>query len=261
MCRIAAYIGPSIPLENIIVRPTHSLLSQSQHATEAKLAVNGDGFGLAWYDGHNTTPGLYRDVLPAWSDGNLTSICRMVRAPLFIGHVRASTMGETSRVNCHPFAYETWSFCHNGQVPHFPAIRRRLEAALPDELYDKRRGTTDSEMLFLTLLANGLKTAPMKALARMIEIIGPAMNDEPVRLTCVFSDGVALYGFRHASDGHCPTLYLGEGLNNGGRAFASEPLCTEHGNWSALEPGEVVRIDPAGPVSLGHLPPIGTVVA
>jgi predicted glutamine amidotransferase len=43
MCRIAAYVGPAIPLENIIVRPKHSLLQQSQPATEAKLAVNGTG--------------------------------------------------------------------------------------------------------------------------------------------------------------------------------------------------------------------------
>ncbi len=131
MCRIAAYAGPSIPLENIIIRPKHSLLEQSQHATEAKLAVNGDGFGIAWYD-DGPEPGLYRDVLPAWSDGNLTSLCRMVRSRLFLAHVRASTVGETSRQNCHPFTFGKWSFCHNGQVPHFPAIRRRLEAALPD---------------------------------------------------------------------------------------------------------------------------------
>ena len=65
MCRIAAYTGPEIPLENIIVRPAHSLLEQSQHAAEAKLAVNGDGFGISWY-GPDGMPGLYRDVLPAW---------------------------------------------------------------------------------------------------------------------------------------------------------------------------------------------------
>lgn len=107
MCRIAAYIGPSIPLENIIVRPTHSLLERSQHATQAKLAVNGDGLGIAWYD-RDAEPGGYRDVLPAWADGNLTSLCRMVRSRLFIAHVRASTVGETTRQNCHPFSYGRW---------------------------------------------------------------------------------------------------------------------------------------------------------
>ncbi|MDG1867108.1 MAG: class II glutamine amidotransferase [Yoonia sp.] len=116
MCQIAVYSGPAIPLENIIVRPAHSLLDQSQHVSEAKLAVNGDGFGIAWY-GDDDRPGLYRDVLPAWADGNLTSLCRMVRSHRFIAHIRASTMGETSRTNCHPFTHGNWAFCHNGQVP------------------------------------------------------------------------------------------------------------------------------------------------
>ena len=90
MCRIAAWIGPEIALEEVIVRPEHSLLTQSQHATEAKLAVNGDGFGIAWYRPGEMRPGVYRDVLPAWSDGNLLSLCRMIHATLFLGHVRAS---------------------------------------------------------------------------------------------------------------------------------------------------------------------------
>ena len=245
MCRIAAYLGPPIALEDIIVKPAHSLLEQSQHASEAKLAVNGDGFGIAWY-GRGDAPGLYRDVLPAWSDGNLTSLCRMVTAPLFLAHIRASTMGETSRANCHPFSYGKWSFCHNGQVPHFPRIRRALEAALPDELYAHRRGTTDSEMVFLTLLAQGLQDDPAGAVHRTLAALGPAMPDGPVRLTCVFSDGVALYAFRYASDGKCPTLYLTERTEHGGSALASEPLCGGVRDWRAIPPNCLVRVDPAG---------------
>ncbi|HCP80726.1 MAG TPA: class II glutamine amidotransferase [Octadecabacter sp.] len=237
MCRIAAYSGPSIPLENIIVRPKHSLLEQSQHANEAKLAVNGDGFGIAWYD-QGETPGLYRDVLPAWADGNLTSLCRMVRSRLFIAHVRASTVGETSRQNCHPFSYGRWSFCHNGQVPHFPAIRRRLEAALPDHLYAARGGSTDSEMIFLTLLANGLADDPDAAMAATLAQIGD--GQDPVKLTCVFSDGQALYGYRYASKGEAPTLYASDTLDNGGLAFASEPL--DGGNWDAVAQDKIVKL-------------------
>lgn len=233
MCRIAAYVGPEIPLENIIVRPAHSLLAQSQHASEAKLAVNGDGFGIAWY-GDSPTPGLYRDVLPAWSDGNLTDLCRMVKSHHFIAHIRASTMGETSRTNCHPFGFGKWSFCHNGQAPHFPAVRRQLEAALPDDLYEARRGTTDSEMIFLTLLAHGLDEDPVHAFAAMLQAIGPATDAGPIRLTCVFSDGEQLYAYRYASDGQCPTLYMSGVLDNGGVALASEPLCGMPSRWTEI---------------------------
>jgi glutamine amidotransferase len=240
MCRIAAYCGPSIPLENIIVRPKHSLLEQSQHASEAKLDVNGDGFGIAWYD-LDKTPGLYRDVLPAWADGNLTSLCRMVRSRLFIAHVRASTVGKTSRQNCHPFSHGRWSFCHNGQVPHFPTIERRLEAALPDTLYRARQGSTDSEMIFLTLLANGLADDPDAAMAATIAQIGAGFG--PVKLTCVFSDGQTLYGFRHASKGTAPTLYASDTLDNGGLAFASEPL--DGGVWDTVPQNQIVRLGAA----------------
>ena len=238
MCRLAAYAGPSIPLENIIVRPRHSLLEQSQHATEAKLAVNGDGFGIAWYD-QSDEPGLYRDVLPAWSDGNLTSLCRMVRSRLFLAHVRASTVGETSRQNCHPFSFGRWSFCHNGQVPHFPAIERDLEQALPDTLYRARLGTTDSEMIFLTLLANGLEDDPQGAMDTTIAQLGSGV--QPVKITCVFSDGQTLFGFRYASDGPAPTLYSSHTLDNGGKAFASEPL--DGGSWDEVPHGKIVTLD------------------
>ena len=244
MCRIAAYAGPAIPLENIIVRPAHSLLDQSQHATEAKLAVNGDGFGIAWY-GDEPLPGLYRDVLPAWADDNLISLCRMVRSHHFIAHVRASTVGETSRANCHPFTYDHWSFCHNGQIPHFADIRRRMLAALPDPLFAALKGSTDSEAIFFTLLANGLADDPQAAIAATLAQIGPA-GDAPIKLTCVFSDGQTLYAFRHASAGPAPTLYVSGILDNGGRAVASEPLCGMADRWTAIPQDTLCRVTAEG---------------
>lgn len=245
MCRIAAYTGPAIPLENIVVRPVHSLLEQSQHASEAKLAVNGDGFGIAWYDDRGAL-GVYRDVLPAWADDNLINLCRMVRAPLFIAHIRASTVGETARVNCHPFASGRWSFCHNGQIPHFRSIRRRMMAALPEELFENMRGTTDSEMIFLTMMANGLAEDPQRALALTLDQIGPEADDGPTKITCVFSDGETLYGFRHASRGSAPTLYVSQGLDHGGRAVASEPLCGMAQRWTAVPQDTLCKVTAQG---------------
>lgn len=233
MCRIAAYTGPEIALENVIVRPVHSLLAQSQHANEAKLAVNGDGFGVGWYNSQGDL-GLYRDVLPAWADDNLVNLCRMVRSHCFIAHIRASTIGETSRVNCHPFKHENWSFCHNGQIPHFGAIRRRMMSALPDPLFDTLRGTTDSEMIFLSLLANGLADDPISAVAETLAQIGFAPDRTPTKLACVFSDGETMFAFRHATTGAAPTLYVSGVLDNGGLSIASEPLCGVAENWTAI---------------------------
>ena len=90
MCRWAAYIGAPIFLEEIISRPGHSLIHQSHCATQCHSAINADGFGVAWY-GDRDEPGLYRDVLPAWSDPNLRSLTAQVKSGLFLAHVRAST--------------------------------------------------------------------------------------------------------------------------------------------------------------------------
>ena len=67
MCRWAAYLGRPIFLEDIVSRPGHSLIRQSHGAVRCQTPVNADGFGLAWY-GERDEPGLYRDVMPAWSD-------------------------------------------------------------------------------------------------------------------------------------------------------------------------------------------------
>ena len=165
MCRWAAYIGDPLYIEELLVRPGHSLVDQAQNATECKTSINADGVGIAWY-GTRPEPGLYRDVHPAWSDPNLQAIARQVRSSLFLCHVRASTGTATSRNNCHPFVSGRWSFMHNGQVGGFDRFRRRADFLIPDALYNDRKGATDSEVLFLLALAYGMDRDPQKALAQ-----------------------------------------------------------------------------------------------
>lgn len=247
MCRFTAYLGPEIPLARIVTLPQHSLLEQSQHASEAKLAVNGDGFGLAWY-GAEKRPGLYRDVLPAWADTNLADMCRMVRSHLFLAHIRASTVGETSRMNCHPFRHQNWAFMHNGQIGDFAKIRREMESDLPDPLYAARQGTTDSELLFLSLLAHGLNENPLAAVTTTLNRMRArqAVTGTRNRITCAFSDGQSIYAFRYSSDQRSPSLYIGSDLDSGGRVVASEPLDIKTGQWRALEESEFITLGPNG---------------
>ncbi len=134
-------------------------MTQSHCALEGRTATNGDGFGIAWY-GTRPEPGLYRDILPAWSDPNLRSLCRQIRSGLFLAHVRASTGGATSRANCHPFVAGRWTFMHNGQIEGFETVRRAMEAELSDEAYQRIEGTTDSELLFLSMIEEGLERDP-----------------------------------------------------------------------------------------------------
>ncbi|MEM1316756.1 MAG: class II glutamine amidotransferase [Pseudomonadota bacterium] len=244
MCRLAAYIGKPVPLGRIVVEPPHSLLHQCQGAVEAKINIQGDGFGLAWYD-RERGPGLYRDTTPAWSDGNLPYLCAMIRSDLFLAHVRASTGSETSRQNCHPFVHEKWTFMHNGQLPDFDNVRRCLEQHLPDALYLLRRGTTDSELLFLLLIAYELQDDPAFAIRKLLDLLYDICDcgrgAHALRLTCVFSDRQRLYGFRHASDRFAPTLYLSQLTS--GYCLASEPLDSATSTWRSVEPDHLVTLD------------------
>ncbi len=248
MCRWAAYRGADVFLEDIVSAPCHSLIVQSHGALEARSATNGDGFGIAWY-GARSEPGLYRDILPAWSDPNLKNLCRQIRSGLFLAHVRAATAGATSRANCHPFTYRRWSFMHNGQIGGFERIRRRLEAGLPDALYAERVGTTDSELFFLLALDEGLETDPQGAVSRAVARVEDASRragfSPDVKLTAAFSDGETLWAVRHASDGKAPTLYTAA-TKSGGRCLVSEPFDRSGCDWQTVPPESFVAIGPHG---------------
>ncbi|MBB5514893.1 glutamine amidotransferase [Rubricella aquisinus] len=246
MCRWAAYIGAPIFLEDIISRPAHSLIVQARDASECKTAINADGFGVAWY-AHRPEPGLYRDVLPAWSDHNLRALAEQVKSSLFLAHVRASTGTATSRNNCHPFTHGRWSFMHNGQIGGFERFRKRADMLIPDALYDQRRGATDSEALFLLAVAEGLEDDPKGALERaagQLHDLSVGYGTTPhLRLTCALSDGDRLYALRYASDDFAPSLYHRWSASRNGRAVVSEPLETGEADWVPVAPGTFMTFE------------------
>jgi predicted glutamine amidotransferase len=249
MCRWAAYRGEPLYLEEIVSSPAHSLIEQSHHATQAKTATNGDGFGVAWYGDH-PEPGRFRDILPAWSDCNLKSIARQIRSPLFLAHVRASTTGGTQRDNCHPFVNGRWSFMHNGQIGGFDRLRRKLETALDDELYGARAGSTDSELLFLLAMQFGLQNDPLAAISDAITLVEQQsmalIGEALVRFTAAFSDGKSLYAVRYATDQRAPTLYAAPMAGGKGYCLVSEPLNDEADTWMEIPGGSAVIVNEHG---------------
>lgn len=244
MCRWAAYLGQPIFLEDIISRPGHSLIHQSQDARRCHTPVNADGFGVAWY-GERDEPGLYRDVMPAWSDPNLRSLTAQVRSGLFMAHVRASTGTATSRNNCHPFAAGRWSFMHNGQFGGYDTFRRDADVMIADAFYPHRKGATDSEALFLVALGEGLDADPQAAMARAtarFEALARRRGTAPfVRLTAALSDGRHLFAMRYASDDQAPSLFYRWSESRQGFAVVSEPLETDEGEWCEVPPGSFCR--------------------
>lgn len=245
MCRWIAYLGEPMFLEDFVTAPCQSLVVQSRSSKEARSAVNADGFGLGWY-GHRKTPGMFRDVRPAWSDENLLSLAHQIRARLFFAHVRASTGTATTRANCHPFSVGEWLFMHNGKIGGWDRLRRSIERDIPDALYPSRHGTTDSEVIFLLMLANGLDKDPLGATARTLAAIEAKMRDagetEPLRVTAAFSNGHEIYAVRYASTGKPETLYTRQRRDNSGRLLVSEPLDDGRDDWLAVPPQSFVTV-------------------
>src|SRR5215813_12519021 len=219
MCRWIAYRGETIPLEQYVTAPAHSLVVQSQRALESTAATNGDGFGMGWYSEH-AEPGLYREVRPAWSDENLRYLCRHIRSHLYFAHVRASTGTPITRPNCHPFACGRWLFMHNGMIGNWGRLRRKAEALIPDAFYGSRIGTT------------------ARVLATLTEMVSTGGYREPLRFTAALSNGRDLYAFRYAANDNANSLYYRE--SGGNVVVVSEPLDANRAHWKPVPPGHAI---------------------
>jgi predicted glutamine amidotransferase len=274
MCRWLAYIGDQVLLEDILFKPRNSLIDQSLSSKSAETPTNGDGFGVGWY-GKRPTPGLYRSIRPAWNDFNLRDLAAQIESPLFLAHVRATSLATVQETNCHPFRYKNWLFVHNGEIDGIDAIRKQLVMAISDEYFPLILGTTDSEVMFYLALTFGLQTDPLGALARMAGFVEQAGRSkglpESLWMTLGVSDGTRLYAVRYASDGAAPTLYYSRDLEGvyrvhpdlrgkfglSTRFVVSEPAGQVEDLWLEVPQSSCIQVE-AGEVGIAPFQPIVT---
>ncbi len=244
MCRWLAYQGTPIYIDELVYQPDHSLIQQSLDARKAVTRVNADGFGLGWYT-EKPSPGLFHEVLPAWGDDNLRSLAHHIRSHRFMAHVRSSTGAQVSRANCHPFVFGNWMFLHNGQIGDFERVRFELECSLPEALYLKRLGSTDSELIFLLMLKNGPIESPVEAIRATIAEIEYICNSkkvlDPFKASICLSDGKQIWVVRYSTDKQPPTVFV---KKDGGNVFlASEPL-DKNDEWKSLKKQAISLFQP-----------------
>ena len=256
MCRWIAYTGKPIYLDTLVTKPDHSLVVQSRHSqmnytkSGQLLSINGDGFGIGWYD-KRASPGLFKDDLPAWHNTNLNNLCHQVKSHTFMAHIRATTTGDIQRANCHPFRYKNWLFQHNGHISHFPKLRRQLQLKIAPELYPQLQGTTDSETFFLLAITYGLLDNPKAAMQKMVREVLQVLNkvdkDGVLNLSCAISDGTKLYTLRYSyneapmtqfvsTDSRCMAEFEGgkPPIPSGSTIVVSEPLDNVSEKWTKI---------------------------
>jgi glutamine amidotransferase len=257
MCRWLAYSGSPILLEELLYKPTHSLIDQSLHSRLGVETTNGDGFGVGWYTENGEPPARFRGVGPAWNDQNLRELGRSVRSPLFLAHIRASTGSPVQQSNSHPFRHERWLWLHNGMIRDFAAMRRDLTLAVDSSLFPFIGGSTDSELMFYLALTFGLREEPIAAVEKMagfVEAVGEYHGViDPLQMTLATTDGERLWAFRYSSTRVSRSLYYSTDLDtlramypdnanlrrlsDGTRIVVSEPLVDLAGAWQPVPEG------------------------
>ena len=257
MCRILGYLGPQIPLNQLLLEPQHSMEVQSYKPKELEAAVlNGDGFGIGWH-GTGTQAGdpyVYRNILPMWNDRNLSDLCRYVQAESFVVNLRSATSKMPIDLsNCQPSAYKDILFVHNGLIEKFFEVAQRpIREKLCDRAYQSIQGNTDSEHIF-ALLMHHLETEPgldvAQALKHTIEDLEVIINKADVRMAAniILSQGDRLIALRYDNKQTAPSFYT---LKNSKRfpnsvIVSSEALFETEGGaeWQTYNQGELVSIE------------------
>jgi predicted glutamine amidotransferase len=230
MCRWLAYSGTPVLLEDLLYKPTHSLIDQSLHSRLGVETTNGDGFGVGWF-GEGDTPAVFKSVEPAWNDRNLRELAGHVRSGLVFAHIRASTGTAVQQTNCHPFRHGRWLWMHNGSITRFQDVKRELMLAVDPSLYPNVDGSTDSETFFFLALTLGLEDDPPAAVERAVGVIERVGHDNgidhPIQMTVATSDGHRLWGFRYSSEGNSRSLFYSTAVDTLREQYPDNPMFQE----------------------------------
>jgi glutamine amidotransferase len=133
---------------------------------------------------------------------------------------------------------------HNGQIGGYEVLRWQLDRLIPEHLYGERLGATDSELIFLLMIANGLEENPELAISTTLTQIIALMKEkniaDPFRFTSIVSDGQQMIAIRFSTDALAPSLYFKEFDDH--IVIGSEPLDFSHKEWNLIPAGHTVKI-------------------
>lgn len=251
-------------MKKVLNESSNSLICQSKLAKETKSGLNADGFGVGWYDREiDSLPAVFKSVQPAWNDDNLINISSKVRSDCFIGHVRASTVGDVSTPNCHPFTYKQFLFAHNGTIHHFDEIKKDILLQLDQEHFTKIKGQTDSEHFFFlvcNIIEKEFEVVNTFSLAQGLyygineidKLLDFHNLKHDYRINAVITDGKVLAAVRFSSDTDNPPLSLYYHKNDS-VVIASECLTDAQEDWEEIPLNNILTVDEELNVTIQHV--------
>lgn len=217
MCRLYGISGNQpARVECSLLDAQNALITQS--VEDSHGVANPDGWGIGSYEKGQTV--VHKSARAASHDTRFRRTAEDLVSRTVVAHVRAATVGANSLDNTHPFSHGPWLFAHNGTLAEFHRLADGLVAEIPEYLLRSGRGDTDSELIFLWLLAKmpdfGLDPLSGADSAHtIVELLAAAVPElarrsaevtgDPAKLNFLLSDGVHLAASRWGN-----TLFLAE---------------------------------------------------
>ena len=186
MCRHLGYLGPAVPLTDLLLAPPHSLLHQSYAPQDMRHGgtINADGFGAGWFTPGEKDPVRYRRAVPIWTDAGFASLAAATTATAVVGAVRSATVGTpVAETASAPFTDGQWLFSHNGIVRGWPGSMALLAQRLPVTDLITLDAPTDSALLW-ALIRHRLRAGqePVDAVEAVMLEVAAAAPDSRLNL-------------------------------------------------------------------------------
>jgi glutamine amidotransferase len=221
MCRVLAYLGEPVLLDDLLYAPDNSLVRQSTAPQRLRM-LNLAGFGVAAWDPASRAPGdpytYHTPGLPVF-DSNLRTLARKARPTCVLAHVRGVRFVDSSSVGpqfLHPFLYAGMkaALAHNGDLHAFDKMRPRLQRYLKPEISSLLRTSLDSEWIYAVFLsrlqdpsAEHTAAELADALVETLEILGKVRSeldaDTVSSVNLFVADGKSIVAARYAFDFGC----------------------------------------------------------
>ncbi len=219
-----------------------------------------DGWGLVGYRNGAITAYEREPVSAASSPLFKTMLQQIAKMnpDITIGHLRKASPGMGSNLlqNTHPFTFQNYSFCHNGTVRNFETI------PLQSDSLKLRKGTTDSEWLFLKLIElRNTQSSQTPIDATLSELLKEVRKLSYTAFNVIFSDGKKVVALREVNEKDSAvidnnlcdnyyTLFLGTPKNGAPRVICSEKLRLPSVQWDTIKNHELIVLDAETPSTL-----------
>jgi glutamine amidotransferase len=239
MCRHLGYLGPPVPLRDLLFDAPHSLAHQSWAPSDMRGGgtINADGFGVVWYDTRTGRPVRYRRDRPLWSDADLPAMAGAVRSGAVLAAVRSATVGmPVTESAAAPFLDGCWAFSHNGVVAGWPDSVTELAGRLPLRDLLTLDAPTDSALLW-ALVRDRLRGGAQLAQAVAATVAEVATAAPGSRLNLLVTDGSVLVA---TALGHA----LSVRAQTGSVLVGSEPVDRDPG-WLPVPDGHLLVATPS----------------